>query len=177
MPPPFVQPEEFTGDVTLPAPLVWAAVARIRRYCGWHVTPTTTEALTLDGPGGRLLVLPTLRILDVSDVVNDGAVVDPSDYRRSARAGALELVTGCWTRNLSGVSLSLTHGMDEATEELAQLALHMAARAATSPTGRIREQVGQRQDAPTLVGTNAAGGVVLMEHEKASLDAYRITVR
>ena len=38
-----------------------AALAAVRRYCGWIVTPPATVTITVDGPGGRVLSLPRLR--------------------------------------------------------------------------------------------------------------------
>ena len=65
----------------------WAAtVAEVRAYCGWHIAPVVTETLTLDGPGGHLLVLPTLRLVDLLSVTNEGHAV----VETGARGGAVQ---------------------------------------------------------------------------------------
>src|ERR1700733_2175357 len=45
------------------------ALAAARRYCEWHVTPLVTgDVVTLDGPGHRLLMLPTLQLQKLNSV-------------------------------------------------------------------------------------------------------------
>ena len=53
-------------------PLLDAASAAVRRYCGWHIGPVAEETLVLDGPGGDLLVLPTLRLEAVTAFWTEG---------------------------------------------------------------------------------------------------------
>ena len=45
---------------------VRAAQGAVRRYCGWHVAPSITETLRLDGYGGRVLTLPSKHITAIA---------------------------------------------------------------------------------------------------------------
>ena len=48
--------------------LVDSVSSRIRRTCGWHIAPQVKETLVLDSIGAPVIVLPTLRLVDVSAV-------------------------------------------------------------------------------------------------------------
>lgn len=51
------------------ARMLEAALVAARRYCGWVVTPVVTDdAITLDGPGSRILVLPTRKLVTLTSV-------------------------------------------------------------------------------------------------------------
>ena len=91
-----------------------AALAAARRYCGWHVTPVVTETVTLDGTGGRLLALPTLRLVSIESLNENGETVDPETLEWSTRG--LVLKAGAWTDRLSGITATIEHGFDEAAD-------------------------------------------------------------
>jgi len=92
-----------------------AALAAARRYCGWHVSPVQTGvALDLDGPGGRVLSLPSLNLISVASVVELGESVDVSQLDRSRRKGTLTKRWGCWTGRDGGIVATVTHGFTEA---------------------------------------------------------------
>lgn len=94
-----------------------AALGAARRYCGWHVTPVATnETITLDGPGERILVLPTLALGSVSSIAEDGATVDLADVRTSARGLIVKNNGALWTDKLGGIQVTLTHGYSEASD-------------------------------------------------------------
>jgi hypothetical protein len=102
----------------------WAsAVAQIRGYCGWHIAPEVTETLTLDGPGGYELFLPTLRLVDLVSITNDGSAVTEPQWSRSGRVGAG--YWSCWTWKMRGVVAEITHGYEEWPEDLVALATDM----------------------------------------------------
>lgn len=86
-----------------------AAVAVIRDYCGWHVWPPRTEELTVDGEGGYMLTLPTLKLSDVTKVTENEIDLGADSYEWSA-SGDLKKVLGCWTTRWRGVKVALTHG-------------------------------------------------------------------
>ena len=50
---------------------VLAAAEAVRSYCGWHIAPAVEETVTLDGSGGRHLLLPSLHVTEVSEIVAD----------------------------------------------------------------------------------------------------------
>lgn len=92
-----------------------AALAVARRHCGWHVSPVAEDAqITLDGPGGRKLYLPTQKITAISEVTESGVTVDDSHYVASAGVPGLVVRTvGRWTTALAAISVTLDHGFTE----------------------------------------------------------------
>lgn len=92
------------------------SLTEVRRWCGWHVTPTLAVTVTVDGPGGQLLRLPTLQVVELNTVTDDGVQVDPADLEWS-RIGLVCKKNGAnWSHRLSGITVSMTHGFDEALD-------------------------------------------------------------
>jgi hypothetical protein len=91
-----------------------AALTAARRYCGWHVTPVIAgDVVTVDGPSGSTLRLPTLKILVLESVTEDGAELDLADLGFTERGVVFKNAAGRstrWTRKLAGVTVKLTHG-------------------------------------------------------------------
>lgn len=94
-----------------------AALSAARRYCGWAVTPPETVTLTVDGPGGRILSLPTLRLTTLSTVVEDGVSLTVADLSVSANCGQVVKKSGeCWTDTPGGIVVTMTHGFTTAPD-------------------------------------------------------------
>lgn len=107
----------------------WAsAVERIRERCGWHIAPEVTETVTVDGSGGSVVVLPTLRLNDLVSITDDGTAVTDPEWSRS---GVVRRY--CWTYKLRGVVAEMTHGFEVWPYELEKLAAEMAA--TSTPVG------------------------------------------
>ena len=100
--------------------LGWIEACRaVRDYCGWHIAPSVTETLTVDGPGGALLLLPTLYLTDVSSITSDGHAVTDPEWSQNG------MVRGCWSSKFRGVVAEITHGYDEAPAEVLAVAREM----------------------------------------------------
>lgn len=154
-----------------PQTVIDQATALVRAYCGWHVSPVVTETITVGSDGGRVLMLPSLHVTDITSVTVDG--VAQTDYSWS-EAG---YVTGCyWPTGPRSVAVSLTHGFADAPD-VASIILAVASRAQASPDGVVRVQAGQVSRTFSQTAFNVAGGVSLVAHEKAVLDLYRIPGR
>jgi hypothetical protein len=110
-----------------------AALAAARRYCGWVVTPPETVTLLADGPGGRVLSLPTMQLTTVTAITEDDVALDVADLRWSVNRGLVYKKSGrCWTCNAGGLEVTMTHGYAtapdfEAAVEQAATALSSAA--------------------------------------------------
>ena len=126
--------------------LLTAAVDDARRVCGWHVTPQQEDVVTLDGPGGALLVLPTLRLASVTEVVEDGVVLDLDNValghsRSGYPDGRLYKKDGtCWALGHGNITVTYTHGYADAPGWWA------AVLSAVNRTAKLSS------DAPTAVG-------------------------
>ncbi len=103
-----------------------ATVEAIRAYCGWHVWPVADHTLVVDGEGGHILTLPTLRVVDV-DTVTETTALDPDTYEWSA-SGDVKRIDGCWTTKWRGIEVELTHGYEQCpfTALVAQVAGEIA---------------------------------------------------
>lgn len=119
----------------MPVDYAAAALAAARRYCGWVVTPPETVTITVDGPGGRVLSLPTLHLTTLSAVVEDGVTLDVNDLRFSPNTGVVVKKSGgCWTSHMGAIQVTMTHGFASAPDFDA--AVEQAARALSSAATR-----------------------------------------
>lgn len=97
--------------------LLNAALAAARRYCGWHVTPVKTDdEITLDGPGSFQLSLPTLHLVELTAVTEDGTALDVADLHSSPLGLVRKKSGACWSRNLGGITVKMKHGFSEAPD-------------------------------------------------------------
>ena len=151
-----------------------AAEAAVRKYCGWHIAPVIIEDVVLDGTGTRSLFVKSLRLVDVVAASVDGVPVDVSTLEWS-EAGFLR-TSGVWPDRLRSVRLTIQHGFDEIPDVVA-IVRAIAARADAAPTGVVREQAGLVSLTNSATAPGVSGGVVLMDHERRMLDAYRIGAR
>lgn len=93
-----------------------AARAAAQRYCGWHVTPQKTTQIVLDGPGGKLLAVPTLHLVQLLSITEDSVSVDLSTVEWSM-SGLIRKKSGQdWTSRLGGVSVNMIHGHNDADD-------------------------------------------------------------
>jgi hypothetical protein len=146
------------------------ASAVIRNHCGWHIAPSLTETLTLNGSGEPRLFLPTLHLTAVGSVTElDELLVADDDYTWSD-TGYLLRTGSYWPTDLRSVVVAFTHGWEFVPEDLASVCLEAATRAMASPAGIRQEQAGG-----ISVTYAIPGG--LTEYEKAVLEAYRLGPR
>lgn len=92
-----------------------AALVRARNYTGWVVSPQVADdAVTIDGPGGRELFLPTGRIVSIASIVENGTTVTSSDYVVSSDIRRMVYRKNtCWTSEFAGITVTYTHGYTE----------------------------------------------------------------
>lgn len=103
----------------------YAAVAAVRSYCGWHIAPEVTETVTIDGSGSSLQILPTMRLVDLVSITNDGTAVDSPEWSHDGFVRR-----SCWTRKLRGVVAEMTHGYEVWPDELESVTVELVAGAA-----------------------------------------------
>lgn len=140
-----------------------AATAAVRLYCGWHIAPVIVESVVLDGPGGDLLMLPTLRLVDLADVKNDGAsVVDP----QWSRAGMVRHWS--WSSKFRSITATMTHGFDACPDDLVGVLTTMASAGLVGMQGQT---VGPFS---LLASSGSAGSFVVSPAHKQVLDKYRL---
>lgn len=150
--------------------VVDAAVESLRRRCGWHVFPVARMTLTLDGDGGEVATLPTLRVVELHSVTDDGqAMTAGVDYDLSGIGDLKRRGSGCWSTRWSGLVVDLTHGFDTPVELVREIA-GAVGELAVNPLG-IPETVGPFSWGASSVA-RVGGGFSLAAAEV--IDRYRI---
>lgn len=119
--------------------LIDMATDEVQGHCGWHIAPTQTDTVTVDGSGGVIQALPTLRLVDLVSLTEDGTAVDLAGVQWS-EAGYLWRGTP-WTRALRGLVAEIEHGYPEAPPAVAKLICELVARS-MNPSGVSRESSG-----------------------------------
>lgn len=95
------------------------AVASLRAAVGWHIAPSRTETLTVDGEGGGYVMLPSLNVTDVTAVRDIYTPATPHTMTgfRWSKAGVLT-VPGYVPYGYASLEVDLVHGYDECPTDL-----------------------------------------------------------
>lgn len=149
-----------------------AAEQVIRAYCGWHVAPVLSEELVLDGNGGRRLLLPSRRVVDIESVTVEGETLDASEYQWS-ESGWITRSRGVWPHRERAVAVKLQHGFDQ-VDDVAGVARSIQSRAEMSPAGNVISQRAGTQAVSFASSGGAVASLPLMEQEKALLAPYKL---
>ena len=177
VPPPLLGLEAFQALVAgtgLEEARLAGIVREIRDYCGWHIAPAVDETFTLDGSGGAVQQLPTLRLNSVASVTECGVVLPAYGYEWS-QDGSLRKWS-CWTIRYRGVVVEANHGYATVPENIVSVILDAASSAMATPVGDA-----VLGDEPEKMGPFEWGavdrGVVLNAAQRRVLDRYRIPFR
>ena len=143
-----------------------------RRYCGWQVTPVhADDVVTLDGPGSRLLALPTLALGELKEIVEEGTTLDLAALEVSPRGLVRKKSGARWSSRLGAITVKMTHGFAEAPEWQS---------AVLSFIDRSSLEVGG-DGAPRVIGPfqydtapRAAVASAFTDSERMLLDLYRL---
>ena len=94
-----------------------AALAAARNYCGWHVSPVAVgEQITIDGTGTSVLVLPTLKVTDLTEVEEDGVTLELTDLSWSERGLILKKSGHWWSPLFRAITVTFSHGYSSAPD-------------------------------------------------------------
>lgn len=146
------------------------ALAAARHYCGWHVLPVQQHTLTLDGPGGKLLTLPTLRMRSIEGIAELGEGIELGDITWSANGRVAKRDATPWTDEFRGIEVTFTHGFDSALD-FENVILAAVDRGIASATSGAIKAIGPFQYNTTF---GAEAGPSFMEQEVSVLDRYRL---
>lgn len=142
------------------------AEAKVRTYCRWHIAPLRTETVTLYPEGSDLLMLPSLRVTNVSLVTEAGVDLDPTAYSWRPN-GIIRRIYGPWDfYSQAGVAVTFTHGYEEPPADVTAAVQELAA---IGSLGRLK--------AKTAGPFSETYSTDLNTVDASSLDAYRIPLR
>lgn len=160
------------------ADAIKAVTSSIRKEAGWHIGPVVeAHSVTLDGPGGRLLHLPTLRLQELVSVTELGVAVDLTGESHDwSELGLVEKRDGTyWTDRFRKIVAVMDHGFDDLAD-LKFLTLSLVSRGLSSPLGATREQAGSMSIQWATATPGVAGGLVPIPAEVRIMDRYRLEV-
>ena len=136
----------------------WGAVVdEVRAYCGWHIAPEVTETVTVDGNGSGVAVLPTLHLVDLDSITDDGTAVSDPEW---STFGVVERV---WTRKRRGVVATITHGYEGWPSDLVAVMVDMSNAAGLGDVSQVTSGAHQVSYRPTA-----------SSDRRAVLDRYRL---
>lgn len=105
------------------ARILEAALVTARQYCGWVVTPVIEDdPVTLDGPGSRILMLPTRKLVELVSIAENGTPLSLASVRSTpggvpgalSRPAAVRKTSGgWWGLNYQSIDIVMTHGYTE----------------------------------------------------------------
>jgi hypothetical protein len=140
----------------------------VRGYTGWHIAPTITETVLLEGRGGAYLVLPTLHVTAVSAITVDGTELTlPADVKWGAN-GRLWWGGTLWPTTMGAVSVTFTHGYPTVPADVRAVAKAVARRMIANPSLLRQEAV---------AGYSATFDGLLLGEERHRLARYRLPGR
>jgi hypothetical protein len=121
------------------------AEALVRDWCGWHIAPSKTETITVDGSGVDSLVLPTKYLTAVTSVTEDGVALTEGVNFRWSQAGVIYRIDWCrFTRKRQAVVVEFSHGYASPPVAVQSAIADLATTMDTTDAGLIRNrQVGQ----------------------------------
>lgn len=165
---------ELTEDNATRIQAVLDAVgAAVRGYCGWHVAPVLSCQARVTGEG-RMLRLPTLALESVDAIEIDGDAIDV-DAIEHLDSGLVRVSCGRWPRTWGGVVVDFTSGYDiDQVSDLAAVVAQIASNAMAGAPGVASERAGEVSITYNATGYGVAGGITLLDRDKALLDPYRL---
>jgi len=160
-----------------------AALVAARHYAGWHVSPVRLgHEVVIDGPCSRILLLPTKKLIELTDITEDEIALDLDTLRWSSAADYVVRVRkrSCafWSCDYASIVVTMDHGYTEAeAADWRQAILTMVSEMASvqmgaSNVGLIRKRVDdveyQWSDTVALAAAQTVTSVSYI------LDTYRL---
>lgn len=152
--------------------LLSAGLTYARGFCGWHVTGVRqVQGLPRNGTGGRLLPLPTLLLLELASVTENGVALDVTSIVESADApGHLyKKSRGTWAKGYSNIVVDFTHGF-AAADDFNAAVLSFVDRSSFAAEGGRPNRVGPFQYPAEAMAAGSAFTVA----ERSLLEQYRL---
>ena len=155
-----------------------SAKARVRRFCGWHVSPVATQTISLDGNGDIYLFLPTLKVVNLTAITEDGVALDVAEIERSVECPGMLIKKsrGHWARGYGNIEVTFEHGFtaDEA-QDWREAVLSLIDQASlTVGTGRNGPVISKRVDDVQMSWSGLPNEVENAPLDRKALSTYRL---
>jgi hypothetical protein len=166
--------------------LLNGACDAVTDYCGWHIAPVLDATVVVDGTGTAIQTLPTMNLLSLTSVSEDGRALDVTGIDWSTNGVMEKRRGGCWTGRRRGVITQMGHGFATTPGWVITLVCAVAGRAigpalaADARSGPITQETSGGESvtysAPrtTTLPTAPPGTVTLLTFEKRMLDRIRV---
>lgn len=154
--------------------LLDGAEGLVTEYCGWHVSPEISEQVDVDGTGTAILPLPTLNLISLDSVSENGRLLDVAGIDWSVNGLLEKRHGGDWTGRRRGVSASITHGYAATPGWLVTMICALAGRAFTTSLGNVVQETAGGESISYARGGADAGAVSLAVMEMRMLDRIRV---
>jgi hypothetical protein len=164
--------ELATTLATTEADRLLQAEGVVRDYCGWHIAPLRAAEATLDGRGGYVITLPTLHLVDIVSITENGVAVNLEEITWSEN-GVVERSVQ-WDTKRGNIVVTFNHGHANVPPGVQAIVQSVAQRAVNNPGSLVRTQDGPFSDTYSQTGFNQSLPIALLDAEKAILDRYRI---
>lgn len=124
----------------------------------------------MDGPASALLVLPTLRLVELTGVVEDGVALDVGmDVHVSSRGLVRKRSGARWSAHYGSIVVTMDHGFDDA-DDFDAAVLSWVDRSSLSAVGGRPKVIGPIQYETEAMAAGSAFSVV----ERSLLEQYRL---
>lgn len=154
--------------------LLDAATAAIQAYTRQSITQAT-GAVTLNGNGAIVQLLPETPVTAVASVVLDGVTLTADDdYEWDAEGVLYRTNGGIWTRGRRNLVVTYTHGWDPIPPAIKDACLQIAATAWHNPGAYTRLQLGDYAIAFAAGSDGMSGGGGGALDVAVLLDRYRV---
>ena len=159
--------------------LLDGAMSAVVEYCGWHIAPVVTETVTVDGTGTLIQTLPTLNLVSLDALDENGQALDVSRIDWSANGILEKRSGGCWTDRRRGINAGITHGFEATPSWVTTLICAAAGRAFIAPVGIAQETAGGESityavPSSRTLAAAPPGTVSLLAFERQMLDRIAV---
>jgi len=147
------------------------ASSAVRTYCGWDLS-LQTETMYVEGAKSALITLPTLCLLDVTEVRADGIPIDLVEWPINvSRKGQ---VWGCWVYTVQ-YEFDVEHGYDPVPDVIKLVTMDYTSRRLSNPEGLTSATVGQvTKTWGSSRNTGTASESAMPSLHAGLLDRYRV---
>lgn len=137
-----------------PDPVTQGAAESIRTECEWHIAPIETETVKIRAAGATVVLLPTLKLVEVLTITSAGQPVTGWEHYEN---GVVERVGGF----PHVIEVQFRHGYTKCPVDLLSV---IAERASTGTAGRVRQESLGSRSVSLEAGYDTVGSVVLAKY-------------